>query len=172
MISIESHGINIYNFAWIIADCSVDVENMLYDYGLYPPNFSNRDTKKIIYHFIIDRICNTILNKGDYNRNIICFNVHDMDTDNEDCKDFFKKLFTKLTNNMPIRMYNNEPFKFIYDKINSGFGERTETIKTLQLIKPKCSNLKKITNLAKDNDLSALTKSFNTDNKYKNLMFC
>jgi len=179
-IDVNSHNLCLLDFSVIFNECEIDIINDLHQFDLLNEfTFQNKDTKKIIYHHIIYRLCEAVIHHMTFNRIIVVYNADDLRSSQLiklsskfRMSGFMTSTLNKIKNILPIRIFMSD---ITFDEINSHIyndhGEKIELLTNLQTCHNKVNSFQKVKAFAKKYELNFLSKEFFNKVRTKNLMF-
>lgn len=172
------------NFDVLFNKIEVDILNELSKFHLitdYKFNLSNRDTKKIFYHYMIYEICEEICNNKHNHKKIIVIppNIRDFHEitkfcDIKELQEFINVIINNIKGKLPIIFYKSSDYIFENDNITNS-GEYDDII---NILLEKCNNIsnrsftfEKIKKLIKRFELTFLSQEYFNSIKTK-LLLC
>ena len=172
------------NFDVLFNNIEFEVLNELNNFSLikdYKINLSNKDTKKIFYHYLIYNLCEEICNNKHKQKKVIVIppnirEFHEMTNfcDNKELQLFINTLINHIKGKLPIIFYNSTNYIFESDNIHNS-GEFEDIINVLS---EKCNNIsnksftfEKIKKFIKRFELTFLSEEYFNSIKTK-LLLC
>jgi hypothetical protein len=145
-IVIPIHGIKLIDFSSIFTNrIEPVILNELDSYKLITDNsinIRNKDTKRIIYHYVIKGLCDYVLSVKGINKIVIVYSetvlptkhLHKF-TNPIDLQEFINNFISKISKMLPIRfLYLDDKFKTIRQNIKNSTGDGDEVINRAKCI--------------------------------------
>jgi len=183
-IVIESQNLKLFNFQEVYRSSELCIVNNLSQLDLIRDNrvdFTKQDTKKIILHYVIEKLCESIINCTRSGKSIIyvpitsCYSGSELleYSDIEAFTKMLKYVVRSIRINIPIQVFE---YNLDYDKIlQLRNGEQVDFSVALTNFFNKKQrqevSLQKLKKFLSKLELSSLQKTFESEMKSKHLLF-